>query len=128
MSKRTQRLVDTRRKQRDEAAQVVAERKRQLEALRAAKLRLQVSCKEELEATVGRGGVSATRLELLHMARRAAQVAESRGEEALASAKDQAMACEVRLRQVEILRDRQAEKRRNEERRKERRAGTRHAQ
>lgn len=115
------RMIRTRQQQRDEAARELAaarERLRELEEERAA---LTERCRAELEGAVGTETLSLAALETMDASRRWAEVATERSEVAVDEAQRVTAELHRLLRQLEILRERAAERGRAEESRRERR-------
>lgn len=116
------RLIEARRRQRDVAVDNAATAKTLLKRLRAERSRIDDAAREQLERVVaGEREINASQLERFDVARVFADKATRNGERDAANAEAEAIRSHQRLRQVEILKERRAERSAAELRKKERR-------
>jgi hypothetical protein len=115
------RLVRTRRQQRDAAADELARARRRLEELEAEQARLETECRENLRRCVGTDDLSLSDLECMDTSRRCVEAATTSSATAFEDAQQLALEYQRMLRQVEILRERLQDREAIELRRHERR-------
>jgi len=115
------RLIKTRQQERDDATSAVSSARAQLERLETAERELMEDAKQRIAAGAEDDSLTAATLEQLDLAGRFAHHATRAGEEAMETAREQAMEVHRALRLLEILRDRIRERERAAERSRERR-------
>ena len=119
---RLDRLVSTRRQQRDVAADELSRAQKRLQELSEARAEAEAESRAELQRSLNGGTtLSPLDLERLDFERSCSEAAARHGEVAVQRARELALEYHRLLRQVEVLSERIAERDREEENRKERR-------
>ena len=103
---RADRLIQTRKKQRDVAVDGAEQARQQLESVQASEAELLQQVRQTLQNASCGCPINAAALETLDMARRQARHAIIRCERALCDAKEQVQKAHCALRQAELLKDR----------------------
>lgn len=118
MARRLTRLFKARELQKDEAVERLERERERLERLAQAHVQATLEQRAQLQSRVGKA-LSVLELQLFEASQRAGERAQELARHEVAAASQRALDCHVRLRQIEILRERQREQARQEQARRE---------